>query len=103
MRDILVLGAGLVARPLLRYLLTNHDFRVYVATNEVERARRIMGDHPRGKVGYLDVHDTPNLAARLQALAEPGQLVIGAATGILGGLLGYTREQIENLKAEKAI
>ena len=66
MRDILVLGAGLVARPLLRYLLTRPDFRVYIATNDVERARRAMGEHPRGKVGHLDVSDTPHLAALME-------------------------------------
>jgi saccharopine dehydrogenase-like NADP-dependent oxidoreductase len=86
MRDILVLGAGLVARPLLRYLLTHHDFRVYVATSEVERAQRIMGEHPRGKVGYLDVHDTPNLAA----LMETADAVISLLPSDLNVLVART-------------
>jgi len=36
------------------------------------------------------VGDTPNLAARLQALAEPGAVVIASSTGkLIGGLFEY--------------
>jgi|CXWL01.1.fsa_nt_gi saccharopine dehydrogenase-like NADP-dependent oxidoreductase len=65
MRNVLVLGAGLVARPLLQYLLTHHEFRVVVATSEPERARRLMGEHPRGQVAALDVRDHARLAPLL--------------------------------------
>ncbi len=72
MHKILVLGAGLVARPLLRYLLTHHHFSVYVATDDVERARSVMGEHPRGRVGYLDVRETTALAK----LVEESDIVV---------------------------
>jgi class 3 adenylate cyclase/predicted ATPase len=72
-------------------LRTGHDIellvRVGLATGVV-----VVGDligegdaRERGVVG-----DTPNLAARLQALAEPGQLVISQSTQRLtGGLFDY--------------
>ena len=50
MKNVLVLGAGLVARPLLRYLLRQYDYRVVVGTLDVPRARMLVGNHPRGHV-----------------------------------------------------
>jgi len=57
MRNVLVLGAGLVARPLLQYLLTHQGYRIRVATSTPDRARQLMGEHPRGRVLGLDVRD----------------------------------------------
>jgi saccharopine dehydrogenase-like NADP-dependent oxidoreductase len=57
MKNILVLGAGLVARPLLRYLLTHFEYRLVVATNDPVRARSQLGEHPRARVTELDVCD----------------------------------------------
>jgi len=68
MKEILVLGAGLVARPLLRYLLTQYDYRLTVATLDVPRARQLVGPHPRGRVVALDVAD----------LEATGRLVAGS-------------------------
>ncbi|MEO8196977.1 MAG: saccharopine dehydrogenase C-terminal domain-containing protein [Thermoanaerobaculia bacterium] len=62
MRNVLVLGAGLVARPLLHYLLTHHEFRLLVATANTERASQVMGEHPRGRVVEIDVRDSGALA-----------------------------------------
>ncbi|MGE0441132.1 MAG: saccharopine dehydrogenase C-terminal domain-containing protein [Gemmatimonadales bacterium] len=61
MRNVLVLGAGLVSRPLLRYLLTHHDYRVYVGTADEPAARRVMGEHPRGRIGPVDARDEASL------------------------------------------
>ncbi len=57
MKQVLVLGAGLVARPLLRYLLRFPDYRVLVATDDPERAEQQIEDHPRGRAARLDVRD----------------------------------------------
>ncbi|HPR63725.1 MAG TPA: saccharopine dehydrogenase C-terminal domain-containing protein [Thermoanaerobaculia bacterium] len=66
MKNVLVLGAGLVARPLLRYLLAHYEHRVLVATLDVPRAQILMGEHPRGSIIHHDVSDiqktTPLLA-----------------------------------------
>ncbi|MFC1527408.1 saccharopine dehydrogenase C-terminal domain-containing protein [Candidatus Neomarinimicrobiota bacterium] len=48
MKTALVLGAGLVTRPLVDYLL-KHDVRVRVASRTVEKAEQLIGDHPNGE------------------------------------------------------
>lgn len=57
MKRVLVLGAGLVARPLLRYFLTRPDYRLVVATDDAARGERQMGEHPRGRVVAVDARD----------------------------------------------
>ena len=37
MKRVLVLGAGLVSRPLMRYLLRQTEYRLLVASDEVKR------------------------------------------------------------------
>ncbi|MDP7491645.1 MAG: saccharopine dehydrogenase C-terminal domain-containing protein [Candidatus Undinarchaeales archaeon] len=54
---VLVLGAGMVARPLVRYLLDLGGVRVIVADLDVERAQRLITDHPRGEARSLDAED----------------------------------------------
>ena len=72
MKNVLVLGAGLVARPLLRYLLTHYDHRVLVATLDVPKAKQSMGEHPRGSVIHHDVND---LAKTKELVAEADMVV----------------------------
>ena len=48
MKSVLVLGAGLVARPLVQYLL-KHDFRVRVASRTVSKAEKLVGGHSNGE------------------------------------------------------
>lgn len=55
MKHILVLGAGLVARPLVRYLLDQPDYHVTVASRTVSKAEALVGDHPQGKAIPFDV------------------------------------------------
>jgi len=62
MKRVLVLGAGLVARPALRYFLTHPDYRIVVGTDDLARGERLMGEHPRGQVVRLDVRDENALA-----------------------------------------
>ena len=56
-KNVLVLGAGLVAGPLVRYLMDQPDFRVKVASRTLSKAERLVGDHPRGEAQQLDVND----------------------------------------------
>lgn len=63
MKNVLVLGAGLVARPLVSYLLDLPDLAVAVADVEVARAERLVAGHPRGRVVSLDIADRAALAA----------------------------------------
>jgi len=55
MKHVLVLGAGLVARPLVRYLLDQPDYHVTVASRTVSKAEALVGDHPQGKAIPFDV------------------------------------------------
>lgn len=48
MKSVLVLGAGLVTRPLVQYLL-KHNFNVRVASRTVSKAEKLIGDHPHGE------------------------------------------------------
>jgi saccharopine dehydrogenase (NADP+, L-glutamate forming)/spermidine synthase len=61
MKKVLVLGAGLVAKPLVRYLLDQPDFHVTVASRTVSKAERLVGDHPNGKALPLNVKDMDEL------------------------------------------
>jgi len=72
MKKVLILGAGLVAKPLVRYLLDQPDFHVKVASRTVSKAERLVGDHPRGEAQPLMVDDT----AALKNLISCADLVI---------------------------
>jgi len=61
MHDVLVLGAGLVARPLVRYLLDHPGIRVTVASRTVRKAERMIEGHPQGRAVALDVADLDGL------------------------------------------
>ena len=62
MKKILVLGAGLVARPLVNYLLDHPEFSVVVADVEPSRAETLVAGHPRGRAVTLDIADRGALA-----------------------------------------
>lgn len=59
MKEILVLGAGMVARPLVRYLLEQPDFQVRCASRTVSKAEKLIEGHPRGEAQSLNVKDAP--------------------------------------------
>ncbi|MBN1953424.1 MAG: saccharopine dehydrogenase NADP-binding domain-containing protein [Anaerolineae bacterium] len=55
MKRILVLGAGLVARPLVHYLLDQPDFHVTVASRTVSKAQALVGGRPNGRAVAFDI------------------------------------------------
>jgi len=57
MKKVLILGAGLVSRPMVRYLLDVADFEVIVASRTESKAQELVGTHPRGKALALNVDD----------------------------------------------
>ena len=71
MKKILVLGAGLVSRPLVRYLL-EAGFHVTVASRTLEKARRLIDGEGRGKALRLDAAD----ATGLDGLVSEADLVV---------------------------
>ncbi|MGZ4886860.1 MAG: saccharopine dehydrogenase NADP-binding domain-containing protein, partial [Candidatus Aminicenantales bacterium] len=66
MKKILVFGAGLVAKPLVRYLLDQPDFRVVVADVEPGRASRVVSGHPRGESLALSIEDKAPMMAEIR-------------------------------------
>lgn len=72
MNKILVLGAGLVARPLIRYLLDQPNYWVTVASRTVSKAERLIDNHPRGIAVPLNVTD----AQTLRGLIARSDLVV---------------------------
>ncbi len=65
MKRVLVLGAGLVAKPLVNYLLGQPDFSVTVADVEAGRAAKLVAGHPRGASEVLDISDRAALASAI--------------------------------------
>jgi saccharopine dehydrogenase (NADP+, L-glutamate forming) len=61
MKKVLVLGAGLVCRPLVRYLLDQPDFHVTVASRTVSKAEALIDAHPKGTALPLLADETDKL------------------------------------------
>jgi saccharopine dehydrogenase-like NADP-dependent oxidoreductase len=60
MKEVLVLGAGLVAQPLVRYLLEK-GHTVVCASRTVAKAERLIAGHPHGKSFELNLKDEGKL------------------------------------------
>ncbi len=54
MKKVLVLGAGLVSRPLVKYLL-DHGFKLLVASRTVSKAEALIEGHPNGVALAFDI------------------------------------------------
>ncbi len=63
MKHVLVLGAGLVARPLVRYLLEKTDVDLLIASRTVSKADALLKGHPKGRTMALNVKDDEALEA----------------------------------------
>ncbi len=65
MKRVLVLGAGLVAKPLVQYLM-DKGHEVTVASRTVSKAARLVRGHPNGRALELDVRDEKELAGLIR-------------------------------------
>jgi saccharopine dehydrogenase-like NADP-dependent oxidoreductase len=75
MSRVLILGAGLICRPIVRYLLECGDVEVTQATRTVEKAHSMIAGHVHGKAVSLDVTQE-NAPARLEELVLNTDLAI---------------------------
>jgi saccharopine dehydrogenase (NADP+, L-glutamate forming) len=66
MQNILILGAGLVAKPMVRYLLSK-NYHVTVASNTPDRALQMISNHPNGNSVYWEATDEAGLAGLISA------------------------------------
>lgn len=60
MQKILILGAGLVAKPIVQYLLKK-NYEVTVASNTPDRAEHMINKHPNGSSVYWAAEDENTL------------------------------------------
>ncbi len=67
MKKVLVLGAGLVSRPLVRYLLDQPDVSVTVASRTVSKAQALIAGHDRGCALTLLADDVETMGQGLCA------------------------------------
>jgi saccharopine dehydrogenase-like NADP-dependent oxidoreductase len=77
MKTILILGAGLVAKPIVRYLLSK-NYHLTVASNTPDRSDAMIDNHPNGTSVFWDAGDEQALDALV------------AASDITVSLLPYT-------------
>ena len=61
MKKVLILGAGLVARALVHYLLAQEGFEVKVASRTLGKAQALVGDAKNGSAEQLDVDNQVEL------------------------------------------
>ena len=61
MKRVLILGAGLVAKPLVRYLLDQPEFEVVIATRTVSKAIKLIDNHPKGTAKTLNLKNEEGL------------------------------------------
>lgn len=62
MKRLLVLGAGRVSAPLIRYFLCRRDTRVLIASVEVSSAQKLVEEYRNGRTLQTDVSDPEKLA-----------------------------------------
>ncbi|PLX23017.1 MAG: saccharopine dehydrogenase [Salinivirgaceae bacterium] len=60
MKHVLILGSGMVAAPIIEYLL-NKEYFVGVAGIDTERSEELINNHPNGKAIYWDADDVEGL------------------------------------------
>ena len=71
-KKVLVLGAGLVSKPLVRYLFDKTDYLVVMASRTVSKVKKIIDNHPCGIAVELDVSDD----AQLEKLVSESDLTV---------------------------
>ena len=61
MKNVLLLGAGFVAHPLVRYLLDQPFIQLTIASRTLKKAENLLEGHPRGKAFQLNIKDVQAL------------------------------------------
>lgn len=60
MKNVLILGSGMIAAPIVKYIL-GYGFSLTIASNTVERAKKLINNNAHGKAIFLDVSDKNKL------------------------------------------
>jgi len=72
MKNVLILGAGMVSRPIVRYLLDQPDIFVTMASRTVSKAEKIIDNHQNGKPLAFDISDD----TRLEELVTKSDVIV---------------------------
>lgn len=75
MSDVLILGAGMIAGPFVKYLLDQSDINVKVASRTKSKAEKLVGGHPRGSCEELDVEKEGEIK-KLKELVISADIVV---------------------------
>ena len=73
MKKVLLLGAGLVTRPLVRYLLGQDNIELIIASRTVSKADALLQNHPNGKSYALNVKSEES---KLEKFVEESDVII---------------------------
>jgi len=65
MKKVLILGAGLVSKPMVEYLL-GEGFEVIIATRTVEKADKLLGGHKNGRAVAWVMEDMETLSGMVR-------------------------------------
>lgn len=72
MKNVLILGAGMVSRPIVHYLFDQPDIFVTMASRTVSKAEKIIDNHQDGQALALDISDD----TRLEELVIKADVVV---------------------------
>ena len=72
MKNVLLLGAGFVARPLVRYLLEQPFIQLTIASRTLSKAENLIEGHPQGKAYQLNIENSQ----KLKTFIEQADVVI---------------------------
>lgn len=75
MANILVFGAGLVAKPLVQYLLEQPNYNVKVATRTVSKAEKMIEGYSNGTAEQFDI-TKPDSDGKLDELIKAADLAV---------------------------
>jgi len=108
MHNILLLGAGRVARPCVQYLLSHSDFRVMVVDRDINNAKKVVGEHVRAeafKASRIEEFQTMISESDVVINLLPSsfelkiaKLCIAAGKPMVG--TNYVREELRSLNPE---
>lgn len=60
MKNVLILGSGMIAAPIVKYIL-GYGFSLTIASNTIERAKRLLNNNAHGKAIFLEVSEKNKL------------------------------------------
>jgi saccharopine dehydrogenase-like NADP-dependent oxidoreductase len=69
MKKVLILGAGLVTGPMVRYLL-DRNYHLTVASRTVSKAQALIGSHPNGQAIAYDIESDADGAALNKLISQ---------------------------------